>query len=161
MANADRPCGFKPYGSVLKAVKMEAGSACYPGDAVSLASDGQVDPSSANAAILGVALNYAAAAGDPVMVSIDPSQLYEVQADTSEVNAQTFVGNCADIVATAGDSTLKISRQELDASAAAAGASQQLLIMGLVPRPDNAWGEFAKLIVKINETQAEEDFAGI
>lgn len=161
MANADRPRGFQPYGSVLKAVKMEAGSACYPGDAVKLASDGQVDPASAGDALLGVALNYASGAGEPITVSIDPSQLYIVQADTGEVSSQAAVGLVADIVATAGDSTLKISRQELDASAAAAGGAQQLLILGLEPRPDNAWGEFADLIVKINETQAEEDFAGI
>ncbi len=161
MANADRPCGFQPYGNVLKAIKMEAGSAVYPGDAVTLASDGQVDPASAGGAICGIALNYASGAGEPVMVSIDPSQLYVVQADGSEVNAQTFVGNAADIVATGGDSTLKISRQELDSSAAAAGGAQQLIIVGLEPKVDNAWGEFAKLIVKVNETQLEEDFAGV
>lgn len=161
MPNADRPRGFQPYGKVRQAIKMEAGSACYPGDALTLASDGQVDPASAGGAIVGIALNYASGAGEPVNVSVDPMQLYVVQADGSEISSQAAVGLVADITATAGDSTLKQSRQELDSSAANTGGAQQLLIVGLEPRPDNAWGEFADLIVKINENQAEEDFAGV
>lgn len=161
MANLDRPCGFRPYGPVKASKVMEAGSAIYPGDAVKLASDGQVDSASAGNTLFGVALTYASAAGADVLVSYDPSQLYTVQSDETEASAQTVVGLNADIVATAGNSTYKASRQELDSSVAAAGGSQQLTIMGYEKRPDNAFGAQVDLIVKINENQLVDSFAGI
>lgn len=161
MANLDRPNGFEPYGSVKQAVEMEAGSACYPGDALTLASDGQVDPATAGSKIVGICLSYAAAAGDKVLVSVDPTQLYSVQADETEISAQTLIGNVADIVATAGNSTFKQSRQELDSSVANSGGTQQLLIVALDPSTNNAFGAQARVLVRINESSLADSFAGI
>jgi hypothetical protein len=161
MANADRPKGFWPHGKVLRASEYEAGSACYPGDFVSLASDGQVDPTSAGATILGLCLSYASAAGQKVLVCDDPEQRYEGQADESEIDAQTDVGNNCDITATGGSSTYKTSRQEIDSSTIGT-SSAQLTILGLVPASGNAFGEFAKVIVRVNEHQVNKDaFAGV
>jgi hypothetical protein len=162
MANSDQPKGFRPYGRIKQVVAMEAGSACYPGDFVSLASDGQVDPTGAGATIFGLCLNYAAAAGDVVQVSCDPDQIYIGQCDETEINAQTFVGNNCDIVATAGNSTYKTSRQEVDSSDNKTSAAQ-LTILGLYGEVGNSFGGYADVLVKVNEHQAwgADAFAGI
>jgi hypothetical protein len=161
MANADRPRGFAPYGKIKSANTYEAGAACYPGDLVSLASDGQVDPTAAGATILGCCLSYASAAGAKVLVSDDPEQRYVVQADETEVDAQTDIGNNCDITATAGNSTYKTSRQELDSSTIGTSAAQ-LTILDIEQRPDNAFGGFVDVIVRINEHQVQKDaFAGV
>lgn len=161
MANADRPKGFMPYGKIKQIVIMESGSACYPGDFVSLASDGQVDPSAAAADILGLCLDYASGSGQKVKVSVDPSQTYVGQASATQIDAQTDIGQSCDILGTAGDSTYKLSRQEIDSSSI--GASQQLMLLGLVQRPGNDFGANAEVVVKINQNQlfGETDFAGI
>jgi hypothetical protein len=160
MANLDRPRGFEPHGEIKQVVVQEAGSACYPGDMVALASDGQVDPVATGAKVLGLCLSYASASGQKVLVSIDPSQVYAVQADETEVDAQTDIGNCCDITATAGDTTYKTSRQELDSSTIAA-ASAQLLILSIDTNVKNAAGAQATVLVKINESQLADSFAGI
>lgn len=160
MANLDRPRGFVPKGKVQQAIKAQAGSTIYPGEFVSLASDGQWDATAAGAVVGGLALQYAAAAGDYLMVSIAPDQLYLGQADESELDAQTDIGNCCDIVATAGNSTYKAARQEIDSSTVA-GSSAQLIIMDINPRPGNAAGEFAEVVVKINEHQFKTAYAGV
>jgi hypothetical protein len=148
-------------GKVLRANYYEAGSAVYPGDLVALASDGQVDAASAGGTILGCALTYASAAGTKVLVCDDPEQRYVVQADETEVDAQTDIGNNCDITATGGSSTYKTSRQELDSSSIGTSAAQ-LTILDIEQRPDNAFGGFVDVIVRINEHQVNKDaFAGI
>jgi hypothetical protein len=160
MANLDRPRGFAPKGKVKQAIKAQAGSAVYPGDCVSLASDGQWDATAAGAVIGGVALQYAGTAGDYFMVSIDPDQLYVAQGDDNELDAQTDIGNCCDILATAGDTTYKASRHEVDSSTIGASAAQ-LLIMDINPRTNNAGGANCEVVVKINEHQLKDAYAGI
>jgi hypothetical protein len=160
MANLDRPRGFEPKGEPLRANKYVAGSACYPGDAVAIASDGKVDPAAAGGKILGVALNYASADLEEVIVADHPDQLFYVQADETQVDAQSDIGNVCDIVATAGNSTYKVSRMELDSSDVNT-TSGQLLILGIEDRPNNALGAQASVIVKINEHQFADSFAGV
>jgi ribosomal protein L27 len=162
MANKDRPSGFYPAtaiksGSVLV---MEAGSAVYEGEFVSLASDGQVDAVATGAVILGLALDNQETVGGKVRVCIDPDQVYVGQADETEIDAQTDIGNCCDVTATAQDSTYKHARMELDSSTIGASAAQ-LLILGLLPAADNAFGAQAKVLVKINEHQLVDAFAGV
>ena len=161
MANKDQPMGFRPHGEVKEIAVMEAGSACYPGDMVRLAADGQVDPASAGATLLGLCLDYASGAGVKVRVSISPDQLYVGQADETQLDAQTDIGQLCDIVATGGNSTYKVSRQEVDSSTVGDGAGGQLVIMGLLNKVDNAFGAQAEVIVKINEHQLVTGFAGI
>lgn len=162
MANNDFPQGFKPYGKIKQTVTLEAGSEIFPGDCVSLASDGQYDATVAGSTINGVALSYASGAGVAFLASVDPEQLYIAQASGSEINAQTLIGNNADILATAGSSTYKTSRMEVDSSTAAASAAN-LTVIALRPRVGNAFGANAELIVRINEHQAfgKDAFAGI
>jgi hypothetical protein len=161
MANADRPRGFWPHGKILRLSEYESGSACYPGDMVVLASDGQVDPSaSAGTALLGCCISYASAAGQSVLVCDDPEQKYVVQADETQASSQAIVGCAADVVVTAGDSTFKTSRQELDSSDAAQSAGP-LIILAKETRPDNAFGAQVDLIVKINEHQLKDAYNGV
>jgi hypothetical protein len=161
MANSDTPKGFWPHGRVLRTTVAEAGSACYPGDFVSLASDGQVDPTSAGATIYGLCLSYASAAGQDVLLSTDPEQLYAAQGDETEFTAQTVIGNNCDILATAGSSTYKTSRQEIDSSTIGTSAAQ-VTIVGLEKVAGNGFGTNAKVIVRVNEHQVNKDaFAGI
>lgn len=160
MANKDMPCGAQPLGRILSANVYEAGSAIYPGDFVALASDGQIDAGSAGADIIGVALGYASAAGTRVLVSDHPDQRYVVQADGSDIDAQTDIGNNADILATAGNSTYKVSRHELDSSTITAGAGQ-LTLLDIERRVGDAFGAQVKCVVKISEQQLGEDFAGV
>jgi hypothetical protein len=155
MANVDRPEGFKPFGPVLRASKYIAGATVYPGDLVHLEDDGKVDPATTGEAVLGVALSKAAD-GEELIVSDHPDQRYIVQADdggTTDVTAQTAVGLNYPIVATSGSSAYNISRMELDGSESGTTATLPLRLLGLLDEPGNAWGNFAKVIVRINHNQ--------
>jgi hypothetical protein len=163
MANLDRPRGFELYGSALRVRPYVAGSACYPGDLVSIASDGKVDPCAAGTIVLGVCMSYAAADLDEVLVADHPDQLIVGQAAAAEIDAQTDVGNCADIVAGSPDTTYKTSRQEID-GASLATSTCQLLILGVERRPNNALGANVAVVCKINEHQlgnASAGYAGV
>ena len=162
MANADRPSGFKPVNSAPRLVKYVAGSRIVPGEFVRLASDGKVDPVAAGESILGLAMSYASAEDEIVMVIDDPNQEYVGQADESEINAQTDIGQLCDVVATADNTTYDAARMEIDSSTISDGAGGQLLIMRLQERPDNALGAQADVIVRVNECQLRPAaFAGV
>jgi len=152
MANPDYPRGFEPHGKILRANVYESGSACYPGDLVALASDGQVDPVAAGSAILGVCITYASAAGQQIVVLDDPNQLVSCQADETEIDAQTDIGNMCDHLATAGSSTYKASRHELDSSTVNSIAAG-LQILGIERTVGNALGTNVKVVCRINEHQ--------
>lgn len=161
MANSNRPRGFMCKGTPLRVNAYEAGSACYPGDLVALASDGQVDPVAAGGKILGVCLSYASAAGAEVLVADHPDQLIIGQVAATEVDAQTDIGNNADIVATAANTTYKASRQAVDGSTLTAAGAAQLTILGIEKRPDNALGGDVDVVCRINEHQFADSFAGV
>lgn len=151
MANIDLPRGFEPHGKIVRANVYQSGSACYPGDIVSLASDGQVDPASADTAVLGICLTYASASGQDVVVADSPDQLISAQADETEIDAQTDIGQGVDLLATAGNSTYKASRHELDSSSIGTGVT--FIILGIERMVGNALGTNAKVVCKINEHQ--------
>ena len=149
MANTDLPRGFEVHGQCLRSAPYVLGGTVYPGDAVTLNSSGLVVVAAASGIILGIALGYGVIT-ETVLVADHPQQEISAQCDETEVNAQTFVGNCADIVATAGNSTYRTSRHELDSSGASA-AQAQLQILRLEPYPGNAFGTNCKVICRINE----------
>lgn len=82
-------------------------------------------------------------------VQDDPDIVYGIQSTTGGNPQQTNVGNRADIVATAGDVTLGVSRMELSGTMGTGTA--QMTILGLVADPSNAFGEHADLEVIFNE----------
>jgi hypothetical protein len=79
----------------------------------------------------------------------DPSQLFIVQAD--EDIEQADIGKNADVVGTGGSTTTGVSTMELDSSTIADTAALNLKIVGLWNVPGNALGDFAVVVVKINE----------
>ena len=79
----------------------------------------------------------------------DPSQLFIIQADEDIVQAD--IGKNADVVGTGGSSTTGQSTMELDSSTIANTAALNLKIVGLYDAPGNALGDYAVVVVKINE----------
>jgi len=159
LANLDRPSGFQPIGVNRRSRPYTAGGTVYPGDAVALNSSGLVVAAAAGGVILGVAANYAVSTGE-VSVYDDPQQLFAVQASADEVNAQTDIGQMYDILATAGDSTYRASRMELDSSTGTSSAAQ-LQLLGIERRVNNALGANVMCIVRINEHAHGSDAAGV
>jgi hypothetical protein len=91
------------------------------------------------------------AADAKAMVVDDPAVIYEVQADDDSADiAATDAGGNADLLIGTGSAVTGLSGVELDSSTIT-NASAQVRIVRLVPRDDNAWGDFAKVEVLINE----------
>lgn len=85
------------------------------------------------------------------LVVDDPNVIFEIQEDSDGgAIAVTAIGNNADVVATAGSTTTGQSGMVLDSSDVVTTA-QQLRILRLADRPDNALGNYAKWLVMINE----------
>lgn len=155
MANTDRPRGLEPKGVVLRATEYVAGSAIYPGDPVALGADGKVDRSAGDA-LIGVALDYAAADGDTVRVADHPDQKFVIQADDASIADISSVGGNFDIVLGTADTTYRKSTSELDGDTADAhttGADNPLKLLALESRVDNAFGANADVVVKLNNHQ--------
>ncbi len=151
MANADRPTGFSPSGPVMNIGEYEAGGTVYPGDVVAKAADGQVDTWAAGG-VLGVAMNYATV-GQEIRVADSPDQEFKVQADGADVDAQTDIGLNYTIVATAGSTTYRISRQELDSDTGATTATLPCKLQRIDIRDDNELGAQVDCIVRLNNHQ--------
>lgn len=162
MANADLPRGFKPYGDIKSIGIYSAGGTIYPGDAVKLSGGtsstsqfrGEVVAGTAGGALVGVALNYATA-GQTVRVADDPSQLFVGQMDEADFDNNTDLNLNVSILATAGSSTYKVSRMELDSSTLATTATLECRVISFVERQDgkNQMGANAECIFKINNHQ--------
>lgn len=152
MANADRPCGLEPFERVLRARDYKADGTIFPGDAVKLKDDGEVERAAASNALLGVALSYATA-GQKVLVADHPDQIFKVQSDSADVDAQTDINLNYNIVATAGDTTYRVSRMELDGDSGADTATLPLKLLKIDERVDNALGAAVDCIVVINNHQ--------
>lgn len=152
MANIDKPVGAYPLrslsGGEIRTTRYTAGGAIYRGDFVTLANDGRAEAAAAGNTLLGVAANYASGDGQNVDVYDDPNTVFSVQADATL--AETNIGNNADILATAADTTYNRSKHELDASDAQT-TTAQLRIVGLVDTPGNDWGADNDVEVIINE----------
>lgn len=163
MANSDTPRGLKPYGRLYHVGIYVAGATIFPGDVVKFETGAanvtqkraRVIASTAAAACCGVALNYATV-GQSVRVADDPAQLFVGQCDDAGIASNADLGMNAAILATAGDTTYKCSRMEIDASTKATTATLELKVIGIMDRQDgkNEFGNaFVEVIVKINNHQ--------
>ncbi len=161
MANPDRPSGAQPKGEARRAREYVAGTRVFPGDWVHMEADGKVDSAVASEALLGVALTYADADTDKVLVSDHPDQEYTIQSDDGTIAAQAAIGLNYNIVATAGDTTYNRSRMELDGSTGVITATVPLRLLALEPRIDNAFGANAELVVTINNAQLGKNTVGL
>lgn len=174
MANVDRPNGFTPIGhkgggnitTKQFQIAYNYTTALGSGDAVVLSS-GYVNQAADNSsAILGVfaGCEYRNDAGEVVFspywpgvalssssavvtahVYVDPDILYEVQTDTGTASTIANIGVSYDIELDHSVNTLTgRSGMELDLSDTGTG---QFTVVGLVNRPDNAFGTNSKLVV--------------
>lgn len=133
MANSDLPRGFRPIGNIKSVGIYVAAGTIYPGDAVALEGGAdnttqkraRVQAGTAGAALCGVALNYAVV-GESVRVADDPSQIFAGQCDDATVDKNLDLGLNASILATAGNSTYKVSRMEIDSSTIAVTATLEV-----------------------------------
>jgi hypothetical protein len=180
MANVDKAFGLRPLGNLSATgaqkqygylIADNQSGAIYQGDLVTL-KDGyviQFNPATHTAA-LGVfnGCNYIdPTTGKPTWknyypgsvnitqgtinadVLDDPNQLFIIQND--ETSAVTDYGKNADVVVGTGNSTTGVSGMELDTSTIATTAALNLKVIGLYNVPGNTVGEFAVVVVKINE----------
>jgi hypothetical protein len=180
MANVDKAFGLRPLGNLSASgsqkqygyeIADNQAGAIYQGDLVTL-KDGyilQFDPASHSAAV-GVfnGCNYIdPTTGKPTWsnyypgsvnitqgkivaeVLDDPNQLFIIQNDGTSTAAD--YGKNADIVVGTGSTTTGVSANVLDTSSIATTAALNLKIVGLWDVPANAVGEFAVVVVKINE----------
>jgi hypothetical protein len=180
MANVDKAFGLRPLGNLSATggqkqygyeIEDNQSGAIYQGDLVTIVGGYVVKflPGT-HAAALGVfnGCNYVdPSSGKPTWknyypgsvnitsgkiiadVLDDPNQLFLIQADEDIVQAD--IGKNADVVGTGGSSTTGVSSMELDSSTIADTAALNLKIVGLWDVPGNALGDFAVVVVKINE----------
>lgn len=154
MANINAPFGARLIDSEGKQYRVKryvkkTGSAIYPGDFVKIASTGDVEVASASGQLLGVALEYKAATSvAEIAVCDDPEAIFEIQASANLAAADVFAN--AQLVVTAGDTSLLTSKHALDSANIASTDTHQLKILGLSAIASNAYGSYAKAKVKIN-----------
>lgn len=181
MANVDRPAGARPvrylggapYNGAATPYSVDSSNATaiFVGDFMIREADGNVAPYTGTGGgnLIGVcvaagtdAQTYAtpdtlsrrylaAATAGTVLIADDPDIVFEIQEDDAGTAlAATDAGANADVLATAGSTTTGQSAHEIDRSTINTTAAQLRLIR-LVPREDNAIGDFAKWEVMINE----------
>jgi hypothetical protein len=180
MANVDKAFGLKPLGNLSATgaqkqygynIDDSQAGAIFQGDLVTIVNGSVVKflPAT-HAAALGVfnGCNYVdPTTGKPIFsnyypgsvnitqgviqadVIDDPNQLFIIQADEDIVQAD--IGKNADIVGSGGSTTTGVSTMELDSSTIADTAALNLKIVGLYNVPGNSLGDFAVVVVKINE----------
>jgi hypothetical protein len=180
MANVDKAFGLKPLGNLSATgaqkqygyeIQDDQAGAIFQGDLVTIVGGYVVKfAPGTHAAALGVfnGCNYIdPTTGKPTWknyypgsvnitqgkiiadVLDDPSQLFLIQADEDIVQAD--IGKNADVVGTGGSTITGVSTMELDSSTIADAEALNLKIVGLYDVPGNSLGDFAVVVVKINE----------
>ena len=94
------------------------------------------------------------------MIWDHPAQKFVIQADTVGTPAQTDVGLNYDILATAGNSTYKQSRQEMDVSTSGTSSVLALRLVGFDRAQGNAAGVNVDCIVVVNLHQLDSGIEG-
>lgn len=181
MANVNRARGARPvrylggapYNGAATPYSVDSsnGTAVFVGDFMIREADGNVAPYTGTGGgnLIGVcvsvgtdATTYAspadltkrylpASTAGTVLIADQPDLVFECQEDTGGTAlAATDAGTNCDVLATAGSATTGQSAHEIDRSTTATTAAQLRLIR-LVPREDNAYGDYAKWEVTINE----------
>ena len=159
MANADKPFGFRfaytTHGGppIIRKLKCTA-AIVYPGDMVHWDGSGRLNSAASSDSNFGVAVSYApAVAGTTVYVMDTANCVFTVQADAAAFTDDTEIGNYFDVTATTGDTTTLQSKHELDDNASTADT---LELLGLVDRPDNAWGANCDVYVRFHVNTGAE-----
>lgn len=173
-----------PYNGAARRYSIAAGdgTAIYIGDPVKLAGtaqtiDGQVYADvvqgTTTAAVVGVVIGVVADTRDSLtyraantqrilLVADDPDLLFEIQeVSGGTALAAADIGLNAAFVVSSGSTVTGLSGVELNNSGEATNNTFDVQIMGLVSRPDNAVGEHAKWLVRLNNHQYSRQVAGV
>ena len=173
MANPDMANGFRPWADpysgggqpqITEHDLLATNAVVGIGSPVVVAAGG-VDHATAGTgnALLGIAAEAKAVnsgAGEKIKVWSDPQQLFVGQTDngTGTATALAAVGLNINFIGVAVGAN-NLSTSELDESSAAAGATIQFKIMRLAQEINgkalNAFGEFNRFVVKINNHQKQ------
>jgi hypothetical protein len=187
VANANTPMGLKPVRNAGNApfvggletmyVPATDSTALYVGDPVLKAGSADaggipsITRAATTGAITGVVCGFvpdgtgvtakyrAASTAAYVLVCTDPHQLYEIQEAAGMAAAD--VGLNANLASGSGSAYGAQSGFLLDAATKATTSTLQLKIMGLAQRPNNAFGAYNKLLVKINNSTEVTASAGV
>lgn len=144
--------GFIPWGRILSIHAYEATNSAViaNGDLVKMSPSGKVLAASAGSTqLVGVCVAYKASTVTTCLIYDDPDQQYTVVDDGSgaTVLTSTHIGQNADVVATAANTTLKKSQHKLNRSDAYATTASNLRILGIV----SVTGQYSTVRVAINE----------
>lgn len=174
-----------PYNGAFRVYNIPAsdGTAVFIGDPVKLAGTGStvngqvyadVIQGTAAATVVGVVVGFAPNPADLtsrhraastqrlVYVADDPDLLFEIQEVTGGTAlTANDIGLNANFVVAAGSTTTAMSGVELNNATEAATATLDCQIIGLVQREDNAIGEHAKWLVRLNNHQHGNQVAGV
>jgi len=180
MANRDAPMGFIPVekldGSKIPTRKWKINSATsniFVGDAVSKDAGGGVELSTASDGILivgvveqlldsnevpighpnsSISTKYVASGSSGIaIVSLAVQDaVFSIQANGNTVEADIW--NTAPMVVTGGDTTTARSKTELNTSSQSTSGAEELMIIGKVDEPGNAWGTNVNLLVTFLES---------
>lgn len=154
MANLDNPFGFRmaytKTGAPARLTSYKSTAAIiYPGDTVKKDGSGRILSADTLATDIpmGVAASYApAVAGSEIFVYDDlENTVFEVQVDDGSITDDTQIGNFFDLILTTGNTTTLQSKQEMDGNAS---VRDNLVLVGLVDRPENAWGTNCNVYVQ-------------
>lgn len=92
-----------------------------------------------------------------IFVCDDPNQLYAIQEDSvgGAIAAATGAGANGNLVTGSGSTSTGFSGWELDSSSVSSSANTgyQLRLLGTLRGPDNAIGNYAKWVVRLNNPQ--------
>ena len=162
MANKDNPSGFVPYIGLGSKGKVElvylpllaTNTIIGKGDPLTLAAGG-ANRAAASAALCGIAAEAkAASCGDAtIAVWADPNQLFVAQTDdgTGDTTAATAVRKNVNFVA--GNAVNGLSIAEIDEDTGNTTATLPMKLIRLSDEVGNAYGEFNRMVVKINNHQ--------
>lgn len=165
MANIDAKLGLRPMeGQNLRArrfpvVAADSSAAIFKNDPVALQTSGGVK-AGAGAGFLGAVLDIydtdmvpvsylTASTAGYVVAATNPMLRYQIQC--SGTLTASSVGDCADLVANAGNTGTGQSAYELSSTLKGAGTSGNMRILGLVERADNVWGAQSDVVVVANQ----------
>lgn len=188
MANTDfvrglvplRHQGGQPYNDAVNMYYVPASdaTALFIGDPVILAGSADaagvpsVTRASGTGAITGVVVGFvpdgttnipgyrAASTAGYVLVNDNPETIFEIQ-DTAGTIAAADIGLNANLTINAGSATTRRSGVVLASASKATTATLPVKILGLRQMPNNDFGAYAKLLVKINVHTMSTDQAGI
>jgi len=189
MANVDAAFGLRPAKLGSSApycarvgtyfIPATDSTAVYIGSPVKLAGSADADgiatvtAASSTNAVVGVVVGVLPVTAESTMyreassaryvfVADDPNQLFEVQeVSGGTALAATAVGLNANWTGSSGSTVTALSDIELDNSTEATTATLDFQIMGLARHSDNAIGEHAKWLVRLNNHQFVDGTTGV